>query len=90
MARKDRFSGNFFETPENPKVPELLQRNSENEVVDHEGNVYDELGNITREAPSDYLKKALEIVRKTYPNAEANHPLVQHYVDQLKAKKKQN
>lgn len=93
MSKKyngDVFSRNLFENPdepENPNAPELLHENNTGEAIDNDGNVYDENGNLIREKPDALLTKALEIVRREYPDIKPNDPLVQFYLKQLRSKK---
>jgi hypothetical protein len=96
MKRKkeDLFSGFLFDTGKNPNRAEILQKNPDdpNTLIDKEGNVYDLNGNLIKEKPSEYVLKALEIVKKNYPdekNITPSHPLVQFYIRQLRYKDKQ-
>jgi hypothetical protein len=67
--KPDIFTGNLFEDKasaenkdmsETPRVisPASMQRNAKNEIVDNEGNVYDEKMNLVREALDPYFVRA--------------------------------
>jgi hypothetical protein len=92
--RPDIFSGNLFEKPENPNVPEILQPRKggkPGEMVDSKGIIYDRAGNVIGEEPSKELLKALEAVRAAHPgeNIAPDDPEVQHYVRRFRLEAKQ-
>jgi hypothetical protein len=96
MKRKkeDLFSGFLFDTGKNPNRARILKPNPDdpNTLIDEEGNIYDLNTNLIKEKPSEYVLKALEIVKKNYPdekNITPSHPLVQFYIRQLRYKDKQ-
>lgn len=82
MRRKgpDNFSGNLFEEAGSQKPPE--------KIVDDEGNVYDESLRKIGEVPSELLVKALEIARRTDPDAQPGDELTQMRLTELKRAEK--
>ena len=86
----DMFSGELFETGQNPERAEVLQPALEGkpgDMVDKDGNVYDAKG-LKREKQSPHLERALALVRKMHPHeADMIGPddgEVQHYLRKFK------
>jgi len=61
-----------------------LRHSRDGKIADEDGNIYDESGNLISETPSEYLQKAMEIARRTYPDITANDPLVKQYARDLR------
>ncbi len=76
----------MFEEPANPPV--FLERDKEGNLVDKEGNVHDEHGNLKSEKKSPYFGKAFALVKKQYPNATPDDPLVRSYIKEFEQKEK--
>lgn len=85
--KEDIFTGDMFKSPEvNDETPLMKEyrRNERGEIIDTEGAVYDKKGDVIREKESEPLARALELVRKTYPDAGPKDELVQHYVREFR------
>ena len=67
---------------------ETYQLNEAGEMVDKLGNVYDEMGQLIREAPSEELQKALALVRLRHPDVGSDDEEVQLLVEHFKRQKK--
>ncbi len=95
MHGPDVFSDSFFKEGQNPNPPELLQPRvggSHGESVDKDGNVYDDKGNLIREAPNTDpdLIRARDLVRKTKndPTIGFGDELVRAYAREFRRQRK--